>query len=316
MPVSRPVIRIGSRKSKLALAQAAIVRAALAQAWPELAAPGRLEIVEITTSGDRITDRPLADIGGKGLFVKELEEHLLANTIDIAVHSMKDTETTLADSLIIDCILPREDCREVWISAAGHSMDSFPQDGVIGTSSVRRAAQMLRLHPTCRIIPFRGNVTTRLGKLHAGQVDATLLALAGLKRLGLEAQATEILGIDTLLPAAGQGAIGIERRQADEDIAAMLAPLNHPPSLLRLTAERAMLATLDGSCRTPIAGYAAISGNTLDFHGMILSPDGRQWHECRESAGAGDAAALGQDCGGRLRAEAGEAFFADWGGNA
>ena len=306
-------VRIGTRGSPLALAQAHEVRDRLVAAHgPEL----EVAIDVISTRGDRIIDRSLAQIGGKGLFTEEIEERLTDGRIDIAVHSSKDMPTRLPEGLSLSCFLQREAAHDAFISRKAAKLADLPNGAVMGTSSLRRRAMLLRLRPDLEIVEFRGNVQTRLKKLEDGVADATLLAMAGLNRLGMGDIAASVFDLEDFPPAPGQGAICVESRIGDTRMDGLLAPLNDTDTATALACERAFLDALDGSCRTPIAGYAAISGDKLDFHGMILSPDGSKWHECRESAGRGDAAALGRDCGKRLRAEAGEGFFSDWGGAA
>ncbi|MHA1571519.1 MAG: hydroxymethylbilane synthase, partial [Alphaproteobacteria bacterium] len=252
-------IRIGTRGSPLALAQARQVAALLVSAHGDLATP---EIVVIKTTGDKILNRTLAAVGGKGLFTKELEEALAALRVDIAVHSMKDVPTWVPDGLALDCILAREDPRDVLFvgpDVVADSLKSLPEKAVLGTASLRRAAQALAVRPDLRVTPIRGNVGTRMAKLAAGEVDATVLALAGLRRLGLGDQARIILSPEEMLPAVAQGAIGIERRDGDDRIADLLAALHDDASAARVAAERALLAELDGSCRTPIAALAEIT---------------------------------------------------------
>src|SRR5258705_58996 len=265
-------IRIGTRGSPLALAQARMTRAALAAALG--ASEEAIEIVMIRTSGDRIQDRPLSEAGGKGLFTKEIEEALLAGTIDLAVHSAKDMPTVLPDGLILAACLPREDVRDAFISRKAATLGDLPQGAVVGTASLRRQAMVKRLRPDVSVVPLRGNVETRLRKLEAGEVDATLLALAGLKRLGLADKATALLDAQEFLPAVGQGAITIEARIDDARTRELLAKIDHADTSVALDCERAFLAVLDGSCRTPIAGHATLQGDTLNFRGMILRPDG------------------------------------------
>ena len=307
MQSSRVQIRLGTRGSPLALAQARTVRAQLAEAAG--LDPAAVEICVIKTSGDRIQDRPLAEAGGKGLFTKEIEDALIARDIDLAVHSAKDVPTLLPDGLALAGCLAREDVRDVFISRTAPSIAALPAGAVVGTASLRRQAQVKRLRPDLRVVSFRGNVETRLRKIEAGEVDATLLALAGLRRLGLVAAATCILGIDEFLPAVGQGAIAIETRAADERISTLLAGINHPPTAAALAAERAFLAALDGSCRTPIAGHAVITGSTVRLHGMILRPDGSEAHEAVREGHVRDAAVLGDAAGRELRAKGGADFF-------
>ena len=306
-------VRIGTRGSPLALAQAHEVRDRLVAAHgPEL----DVAIDIISTKGDRIIDRSLSQIGGKGLFTEEIEERLTDGRIDIAVHSSKDMPTKLPEGLALSCFLERGAPHDAFISRKASNLADLPKGAVIGTSSLRRRAMLLRLRPDLQIVEFRGNVQTRLKKLEEGIAEATLLAMAGLNRLGMSDIAASVFDLEEFPPAPGQGAICVESRIGDTCMDGLLAPLNDAETATALACERAFLDALDGSCRTPIAGYAAINGDRIDFHGMILSPDGRQWHECRESAVLDDAATLGRDCGKRLRAEAGEAFFADWGGNA
>ncbi len=306
----RPRIRIGTRGSPLALAQAEEVRRRLAAAWPELAAPDAVEIVPIKTSGDRIQDRTLATAGGKGLFTKEIEEGLLAGTVDIAVHSMKDMPTWLPDGLTIPCLLPREDPRDVLIASGVRALADLPQGAVVGTSSLRRQAQLLARRPDLRIVNLRGNVETRLRKIAAGEADATLLALAGLKRLGMAEHAAATLPTDDMLPAVAQGAIGIECRGDDAATQDMLAPLHDAVTGAAVAAERAMLERLDGSCRTPIAALATVDGaGGLTLDGLIATPDGRRVLRARRDGDARDAMALGRDAGEELRRAGGPDFF-------
>lgn len=305
----KSLVRIGTRGSQLALAQASEVKARLAAAHEALRDPEAVEIVVISTTGDRVQDRPLAEIGGKGLFTKEIEEGLLDGSIDIAVHSMKDVPTVLPDGLVIDCILEREDARDAFLSGKASGIDDLPAGSVIGTSSLRRQALILSRRPDLKVVSFRGNVGTRLRKLENGDVDATLLAMAGLNRLAIQQAGTTPIPADVMLPAVAQGAIGIERRQSDDRIAALLAPLNHSESAIRVTAERAMLAELDGSCRTPIAAHAVLAGGSLSLKGLVVLPDGTQRHDAALDGAPGDAAALGREVGLQLRREAGPEFF-------
>jgi hydroxymethylbilane synthase len=309
-PSQEPGLRIGTRGSALALAQAAETRARLmaAHGLPEEA----FAIEIVTTSGDRIQDRPLAEAGGKGLFTKELEEALLARRIDIAVHSSKDMPTLLPDGLEIIAFLEREDVRDVFIGRAARKLLDLPEGATIGSSSLRRQALVRRARPDLRVENFRGNVQTRLRKLSEGQVDGTLLALAGLKRLAMADAATEILPLDRFPPAPGQGAICIEARSGDSRVAAMLAPLMHEETGRALACERAFLAALDGSCRTPIAGLARIEGERLSFSGTIITPDGREAHTIVAEGRAADAAAIGAKAGADIRARAGATFFDSW----
>lgn len=303
-------LRIGTRGSALALAQARETRARLmaAHGLPEDA----FAIEVITTSGDRIQDRPLSEAGGKGLFTKEIEEALLDGRVDIAVHSSKDMPTQLPDGLELTAFLPREDPRDAFVGHAAATIEGLPQGATIGSSSLRRQALIRRLRPDLDVILYRGNVETRLRKLAEGAAAGTILALAGLRRLGLQHVATDIMALDKFPPAPGQGAICIESRSADLSTRAMLAPINDATTAAALACERAFLAALDGSCRTPIAGYASIDGERLDFSGMILSLDGRNAHDVRRQGKAADAAAIGRDAGEAIRAAAGPDFFTDW----
>lgn len=270
------VLRIGTRGSPLALAQAEEVKARLIAAHPDLGEPAAIEIVVIKTTGDQVQDRPLAEIGGKGLFTKEIEEALLDHSIDLAVHSMKDVPTILPDGLEIACLLPREDPRDVLISAGGQRLADLPVGAVVGTASLRRQAQLKAQRPDLKIVPLRGNVGTRIAKIARGDATATLLALAGLKRLGKADVATEILSIDQMLPAVAQGAIGIECRSTDQAIQDRLTPLHHLATAICVAAERACLTRLEGSCRTPIAAYADLSGDRLHLRSLLATEDGRQ----------------------------------------
>jgi hydroxymethylbilane synthase len=283
--------RIGTRGSPLALAQAHETRGRLMSAHrlPEEA----FEICVFKTTGDVIVDRPLAEVGGKGLFTKELEEALIAREIDFAVHSMKDMQTQLPEGLGIGAVLPREDVRDAFISIKYPSLDALPEGAVVGTSSLRRQAQVKRVRPDLKVVGFRGNVQTRLRKLSEGAADATLLACAGLKRLGLADRITSEIETDQMLPAVAQGAIAIELRLDDEETARFLAPLNHPETSVCVTAERAFLTRLEGSCRTPIAGLATLDGGKLSFRGMTFSIDGAECFEVELEGPEGDAVRLG-----------------------
>jgi hydroxymethylbilane synthase len=301
------VLRIGTRGSPLALAQARQVRERLAAAHGLDAE--RIELKIIKTTGDMIHDRPLSEVGGKGLFTKEIEEALLAGTIDLAVHSAKDMPTVLPQGLGIAAVLPREDARDAFISRKAKSLRELPRGAVVGTASLRRQALVKRLRPDLGVVSFRGNVETRLRKLDAGEVDATLLALAGLKRLGLAESATALLPVDEFPPAVGQGIIALEARADDSEALAALAAINHLDSLTALAAERAFLAVLDGSCRTPIAGHAVISAGRVRFRGLIARPDGSEVHETQREGAVAEAFALGEDAGRELKARAGPDFF-------
>jgi hydroxymethylbilane synthase len=289
-------LRIGTRGSPLALAQAEMVRARLAAS--HAMDPAEIEIRIIKTSGDRIQDRNLADIGGKGLFTKELEEALQSDEIDLAVHSMKDVATRLPDGLVISTILDREDPRDAFISLKYKTIAELPAGAVVGTSSLRRQAQLLATRPDLKVVPFRGNVQTRLGKLADGVADATFLAVAGLNRLGMASRMTQALPPEVMLPAVAQGAVGIEIRESDQRIAALVAPLDHPVTHDAVRCERAFLLRLDGSCRTPIAGHATIdAAGTLTFSGEVLSPDGTGRRAIKHHGPRTSAALIGDEAG-------------------
>ena len=301
-------LRIGTRGSPLALAQANTVRGLLAAALEIV--PERIELKIIRTTGDAIQDRPLAQAGGKGLFTKEIEEALIAGAIDLAVHSAKDMPTVLPKGLAIAAVLAREDARDVFISRKATTLRDLAPGAVVGTASLRRQAQVLRLRRDLQVVSFRGNVETRLRKLDDGVVDATLLALAGLKRLGLTDAATAVLPVDDFLPAVGQGIIAIETRADDAATRGCLATLEHEDTATALAAERAFLGVLDGSCRTPIAGHATLAGGRLRFRGLIAKPDGSEAFETTREGAAGDAAELGGDAGRELKLRGGANFFA------
>jgi hydroxymethylbilane synthase len=304
---SGTVLRLGTRGSPLALAQAHLVREMLLRVHH--LEPEQIAMAVIRTSGDRIQDRPLAEAGGKGLFTKEIEEALAGGAIDLAVHSSKDMPTVLPPGLVLSAFLEREDARDAFVSRKAETIADLPRGATVGTASLRRQAQVLRVRPDLTVVPMRGNVETRLRKLDEGAADATLLALAGLKRLGLADAATMVLGVDEFLPAVGQGAIGIETRVDDARTRELLAPINHPDTARALAAERAFLAVLDGSCRTPIAGHATMVSGQLRFRGMILKPDGSEAFEAARTGTVGNAEKLGADAGGELRARAGADFF-------
>jgi hydroxymethylbilane synthase len=304
---SRP-LRIGTRGSPMALRQTAMIRDRLVDAHSELAASGAVEIVTIRTTGDRVQDRLLAEIGGKGLFAKEIEEALLTGQIDLAVHSLKDLETWLPEGLAIACVLPRDDPRDVLISLERTSFATLPRGSRVGTASLRRQAQLLQHRPDLAIVPIRGNVNTRIRKLEAGEVDALVVALCGLERLGAAGRASEILPPEVMLPAVGQGALAIECRADNENIRRLVEPLHDPVSAACVGAERAMLAALDGSCRTPIAGLAELVGGRLIIEGLLLKPDGSAEIRGRRDGDVGDAEPLGMSLGKELRSRAGPGF--------
>jgi len=303
-------LRVGTRGSPLALAQAHQLRDRLMAAHDELRMAGAIEIRIIKTTGDKVQDRPLTEIGGKGLFTKEIEEALIDRQIDLAVHSMKDVETHLPHGLVISTMLEREDPRDALIARDGTSLASLPEGTVVGSASLRRKAQILMHRPDLSVVNLRGNVGTRLQKLADGKIDATLLALAGLKRLGMAEHATALLTTEEMLPAPGQGAIGIEMRSNDDETQRWLAPLDHRSTHIAVTAERSLLAELDGSCRTPIAALAEIKNDRLALRALIALPDGSEYHREAIEGPAAQAAELGRKAGQALRAKAGPAFFA------
>ena len=296
------VLRLGSRGSPLALVQAHQVRDRLIAHG---LAAGDITISVFKTSGDRIQDRPLSEVGGKGLFTKELEEALLAGEIDAAVHSMKDMSTRLPEGLRISAVLEREDVRDAFISLEHRRLSDLPHGALFGTSSLRRQAQLLRLRPDLRIVGFRGNVQTRLAKLGQGVAMATLLAAAGLNRLDMASRISEIIEPEILLPAAAQGAIGLEIRSDDMRTEALVGVLDHPPTHICIAAERSFLHRLDGSCRTPIAALATLSGDQLSFRGEVISPDGIRHIAVARRGTAAAAALIGDDAGQEILSRAG-----------
>lgn len=307
--MTTPLLRLGTRGSRLALVQAGLVRDALMAAVPALSAPGTIEIVAIKTTGDAIQDRPLSEAGGKGLFVKEIEEALLARRINAAVHSMKDMPTAQPQGLAISAFLPREDARDVLIAGNVRRIADLKQGAVVGTSALRRRAQLLHRRPDLRIVNLRGNVETRLAKRAAGDVEATLLALAGLKRLGMAHVGTPVPE-DEMLPAVGQGAVCIECREDDAQTRGWLATIDHAPTATCVAAEHAMLAVLDGSCRTPIAGHAILTTDgTLHLRGLIVKPDGSEAIATERRGAASDAEAMGRDAGHELKRRGGPGFL-------
>ncbi|MGU3361714.1 hydroxymethylbilane synthase [Methylobacterium sp. M6A4_1b] len=301
--IQRP-LRIGTRGSPMALAQTGMVRDRIVAANPGL----ETEIVVVNTVADRILDRPLSEIGGKGLFTKELEQALYADVVDVAVHSMKDVETWLPDGLVIACILERDDPRDAFLSPRASGFGELPPGSRVGTSSLRRAAQVLMRRPDLRIVPLRGNANTRMRKLEEGTCDATLLALCGLERLGMADMARSVLEVDEMLPAVAQGALGIECREDDAAVRALLAPLVSARATAELKAERGLLAELDGSCRTPIAALARITGDTLRLDGLLFLPDGSAHWAVQRSGAVADAARIGQEAGAELKHAAGDTY--------
>ena len=309
---SAPFLRIGTRGSPLALAQATLVRRLLAETHdvPEQA----ITVEIITTSGDRLKEAPLAEVGGKGLFSKEIEAALADGTIDIGVHSAKDLATTLPEGLVLPAVLEREDSRDAFVSLTATSLDDLPHNARFGTAAIRRAAQIRRYRPDLRIVPFRGNVDTRPRKLADGIADATLLAVAGLNRLGRSTEITACLDPERFPPAPAQGAIAIECRADDMRTLDTVAPLDHAPTATAVTAERAMLRELDGSCRTAIGVLTELSAETIALHGEVLAPDGSHWVDARLGGAPADAARIGAELGRALRRKAGPLLFAQLAG--
>lgn len=302
--------RIGTRGSPLALAQAHETRDRLIDAHGLTMED--FDIVVISTKGDRVVDRPLSEIGGKGLFTEEIEAQLADGRIDFAVHSSKDMPTVLPDGFELSAFLPRENVCDAFIGRTAKTIGELPKGAVVGSSSLRRQAMIRRMRPDVTVIPFRGNVQTRLRKVEQGDVDGTLLAMAGLRRLGIADVATDVMEPESFLPAPGQGAICIESRIGDYRIDALLGAINHRETQIALSCERAFLGVLDGSCRTPIAGLALVENGAIRFSGMVLTPDGRTAHAV-SCAGNTDAAdALGRSAGADIRSKAGPGFFAEW----
>lgn len=304
-------LRIGTRGSPLAMAQAYETRKRLQEQFPELNEDGAIEICVMKTQGDMILDKSLMELGGKGLFTKELDVALLGDEVDICVHSMKDVPTWLPEGTILPCNLPREDTNDAFIYKDGSvkTIEELPDNSVIGTASLRRQAQLMAKNPTLKCVNFRGNVQTRLRKLEDGVVDATLLAIAGLKRMNMDSCATSVLDWDEMLPAVAQGAIGIQCRSDDERSLKYIEALNHAETKSCVDCERAFLEALDGNCKTPIAGQARIIDGKLKFRGLIAMPDGSQKFECEREGEVENAASIGRSAGEELKAQAGEKFF-------
>ncbi|MEO1687370.1 MAG: hydroxymethylbilane synthase [Pseudomonadota bacterium] len=302
-------LRIGTRGSKLALAQAHETRERLqaAHGLPEAA----FEIVVISTTGDRVLDRPLSEIGGKGLFTKEIEVALLNGEIDVAVHSTKDVANAQPEGLSLTVFLPREDPRDAFVSSRHEGVEALPEGAVVGSSSLRRRAQLLHRRPDLTVVEFRGNVQTRLKKLEDGVAEATFLAAAGLGRLGLSELASAPISPDVMLPAVAQGAISLEQRTDDAATSELIAPLNHDETAARMAAERTLLRGLDGSCRTPIGGLAELHGDRLRLRAEVLRPDGSERHATEREGPASDAAAMGEDAAAELKGRAGPGFFGE-----
>lgn len=312
MALEEPLCRIGTRGSPLALAQAYETRRRLIESFPdELAEEGAIQICVIKTQGDMVLDKSLMELGGKGLFTKELDTALLGDEVDICVHSMKDVPTWLPENTILPCNLPREETSDAFIHKDGSvtTIADLPDNSVIGTASLRRQSQLLAKNPTFKCVNFRGNVQTRLRKLNDGVVDATLLAIAGLKRMGMEEFATTVLDWEEMLPAVAQGAIGIQCRSDDERSLKYLAKLNHPDTKACVDCERAFLAALDGNCKTPIAGQARIIDGKIEFKGLVAMPDGTEKFEIESSGEIDDAESIGTKAGDSIREKAGPVFF-------
>jgi hydroxymethylbilane synthase len=309
LPTPTTPLKIGTRGSPLALAQAHETRARLSQAFD--LEESCFEIIVIKTTGDRVLDRPLKEIGGKGLFTREIEDDLLSGRIDIAVHSMKDMPTEQPTGLILDTYLPREDVRDAFVSLTKDSMDALEAGQKLGSSSLRRKAQLMLARPDLEVVEFRGNVQTRLKKLEDGVADATFLAAAGLNRLGLSHIAKSFLDPDVMLPAVAQGAIGIERRSEDTRVAEILSAIHDTPTGQRLAAERAFLRGLDGSCETPIAGLAELNGSTLRLRGEVLRPDGSEAINDDQSCPIEDAEKLGSEMANKILNATPKNFF-EW----
>ncbi|HEY9011246.1 MAG TPA: hydroxymethylbilane synthase [Devosia sp.] len=311
MQSTTPFLRIGTRGSPLALAQANLVARLLSERHG--VSVEDIAIRVITTTGDRLTDRPLSEAGGKGLFSKEIEAAIEAGEVDLGVHSSKDMATVLPEGLVLSTFLQREDVRDGFVSLQYASLAEMPAGAKLGTSSIRRAAQMLRERPDLEIVPFRGNVDTRLGKLEQGIADATLLAAAGLNRLGKSSHIRAYIDPRRFPPAPAQGAIGLEHRVNDARTSALVAPLNHGPTATAIAAERALLAELDGSCRTPIGAFTDLNESSCTLHGEILSPDGVQAFAASLTGTPGEAQELGSELGRQLRAAAGSDFMKRFG---
>ena len=308
LPTAETPLKIGTRGSPLALAQAYETRERLCQAFD--LEPSVFEIIVIKTTGDKVLDRPLKELGGKGLFTREIEEDLLSGKIDIAVHSMKDMPVQQPAGLLLDTYLPREDVRDAFVSQDFHNIADLPSNTLVGTSSLRRKAQLKHKRPDLTVVEFRGNVQTRLEKLNHGVASCTFLALAGLNRLNMAHLAKSIVGVEDMLPAVAQGAIGIERRRIDNNTAGLLEAIHHVPTGLRLNAERAFLRELDGSCETPIAGLAELRDGNILLRGEVLRPDGSEAIKDEASAPIEDSDILGTEMARKLIKNAGTDFFA------
>lgn len=298
-------LRLGARASPLSIAQANLVCKRLKSFYPKL----KVEVVKFTTAGDRSIDRRLAEIGGKGLFAKEIEEALLACDIDAAVHSMKDLETQLPEGLLVGAVLPREDPRDAFIGNKVLALEALPNGALVGTASMRRQAQLLAFRPDLEIVLLRGNVGTRIEKVKAGDVDATLLALAGLRRLNIEGVVSQIISTNVMLPAVAQGAICVEIREDDSGMRTMFSAINDGDSALCVSVERKFLSVLDGSCHTPIAGLAEVNGDQVKLRALVARPDGTGLMQTKGLAPVSDALAMGAEVGGELKSKMGSNFF-------
>jgi hydroxymethylbilane synthase len=303
-------LRIGTRGSPLAIAQARLAQVRLAAHHPAFADPESIEIVPIRTTGDRLSAANVADAGGKGLFTREVEDALISGAVDVAVHSMKDVPSRIPDGLVIGAVLPREDPRDALVAPGASRLADLPRGARVGTSSLRRAAILLHHRRDLEIVPFRGNVDTRLAKIAAGEVAATVLAYAGLKRLGRAAEAACVLEPDEMLPSPCQGAIGLECRESDVRVRPLLAAASDAETMACIEAERAMLAAIDGSCRTPFGGLAVLARDTLRVRGLLIRPDGSEAIAAARTGAAKSAVELGRAIGDELRGRAGPGFFA------
>lgn len=303
-------LRIGTRGSNLALVQAEYIKSRLLATHQAL----QVEIEVISTAGDRSQkdNIALSELGGKGLFTMEIEEKLSNGTIDLAVHSAKDMPTALPEGLDLVCFPERENVADGFVSPKASRFEDLPKGAVVGSASLRRRALMWRKRPDLKMVMYRGNVGTRLKKLEDGVADATILACAGLNRLGMSDAITSEMSIDAFPPAPGQGAIAIEVHLDNAAVLELLKPLNHRETQTALIAERAFLEDLDGSCRTPIGAHAVVTGQSLNLHGIILKPDGSEHHEAHLKGSVGDASEIGREMGQKLRRDAGERFFEGW----
>jgi len=303
------VLRIGTRGSPLALTQTNTVIAQLMAAHPRLQGQGAIETVVIKTTGDRVQEVVLAALGGKGLFTKELDEALLAGRIDLAIHSMKDVPTFLPNGIALSTIMEREDVRDAFVSSKATSLAMLPRNAIVGTASTRRKAQILARRGDLRVVPLRGNVDTRIAKIAKGEADATLLAVAGLRRLGKADVAAEVLPTDVILPAVGQGALAATWREGDKRVNAFVRTLVDTATDLAIRVERAMLAVLDGSCQTPIAGLATVAGDSLTLKGLLAHPEGAEIVESESSGPCTDPEAIGRRVANELLHKAGPALL-------